>query len=365
MVIFREFLFVAGFGVFFLNGAFATKKLIEDPISSKNLNKKVIEKNVSQKKRKILSEKSTTDVKKKKQKISSSQKKQQTILEKDKENEIPKINGGGLQTILKDEDYSQNPNPSITEESPLKKYLSPMRRDIVYGKYEGDLTSPQFRKIFSKNDSGNYYTRKVFVLNKYVLQADHLFNPYALVLNNIGKWETNLQRMNSGRSPVAQKGIANEEERKNLTPSQIRSKQSPFIIELHHVTQKDTGTNEDPICEITRRAHMGRDGRLLVKVDEEQNSVNILASSLSKDAALLMRKDGQTIEKNLLHFRKGKSLIDRESFSKWRIDYWKERAKEIEKGNFDPTPPKSPRSRRVLIFENSDDEIKENNNPNS
>lgn len=148
-----------------------------------------------------------------------------------------------------------------------------------------------------------------------------------------GVWKTNLERMKEGLCPIGHKGIASKEERTTLTPSAIKKKLSLYRIELHHMTQKDTGTPEDPICEMTHAAHMGENARLILNFSAT-NELEIVHSSLEKKEALELCEDNEFAVTNVLHFRTGDFLINRKEFNAWKADYWKERAAEIEKGIF-------------------------------
>lgn len=210
------------------------------------------------------------------------------------------------------------------------------------GKTKATVESPVVRKIYKKHDTGNFF-ECVRILGKTVFKTDHLFDPEALVLSKSGIWETNLVRMATGRSPIGHRGIASQDEKTSLPSDAIRRKQIDYRIDLQHITQKDTGTDDDPICEMTHAAHMGLNARLILQEDLETQEIQIIASGLTKEVALSLLVPGQVITTNTLHFRTGPSLINRSSFGKWRTEYWMERAAEITKGNFKKTPP-----RRIL-----------------
>jgi len=247
------------------------------------------------------------------------------------------------QKVLTEEETVQKTPifPPLLTHSPTsaeRKFFSPLRRELAKKEYsDGNkkkhiLDSPMVRKTFSKIDSGNYFSRILTVGGKTVAQADHLFDPYAEVLTE-GTWKTNLERMKEGRCPIGHKGIVSKDEQTTLPPTIIKKRQNSYRVELHHVTQKDTGTPEDPICEMTHVAHMGHNARLILQFSET-GELDIVHSSLEKKEAIELCVDGQFIETNVLHFRKGDSLIKREDFNLWRGDYWKARAANIEKGIF-------------------------------
>lgn len=222
-----------------------------------------------------------------------------------------------------------------------RKYFSPIRRALVLEEYKTRdqkkiaVPSPVVREIYNENNLSKYWTRCAHIEEKTVYQADFLFDPYALT----GKEGiTNLERMKKGDCPIGYKGIVSEMERERLNKEDIKKQEKLYRIELHHMTQKDTGTEEDPICETTYAAHMGKNARIILECnsEEEPNEVKVVQSSLTKEEANnLLLKKGQFMVTNTLHFRKAPSLINRDKFNTWKIKYWKERAAKIEKGNFD------------------------------
>lgn len=234
----------------------------------------------------------------------------------------------------KENEPLKKPRLSCSLDSPTtkeKKYLSPVRRQMVEARYNNTLGSPYVRKTYQENNPENYFTQCIKVKGKTVYQADFMFNPYAKVLSNEGTWETNLERMKKGQCPVSYKGIVSGNQQTLLPHETIRKIQNSYRLELHHITQKDTGTDEDPLYELTHAAHMGDNARLVIKIDPETQKMRIMHSSLSAEAALtLCGKDEFTLT-NVLHFRTGGSLINRPAFSEWRSNYWKERAAAIER----------------------------------
>jgi hypothetical protein len=263
-----------------------------------------------------------------------------------------------------DEEDTANTSPlipsflsTLTEPcSPTKierKFWSPVRRKLTAKAYKTSekksvILSPEVRKIYKENDAGNYFSRKFCFEGKTVFQVDPLVDPQAEALSKSGLWETNLQRMQAGRSPIGYKGIINKADRNSLQTREIHQQQDRYRIELQHMTQKDTNTEEDPLCEMTYAAHMGKNARLILEQDPKTLEVDIIASSLEKEEALARCAPNQFITTNVLHFRKGSSLIDRPAFNEWRTAYWKHRAKEIEAGNFIKVFPQ--RTVRVNLF---------------
>ena len=231
---------------------------------------------------------------------------------------------------------------SITPFSPTtqeRKIFSPIRRVLAHEEYKTKdqkktaVGSPIVRKLFHDQDLTKHGMQCVQVEGKKVYQAGFLFDPYAEVVTE-GKWITNLERTKKGLCPIGHKGIVTKEERQNLTVHEIKERQRFYRIELHHMIQKDTGTDEDPICEATYAAHMGKNARMILEFNAKTKTVEIVHTGLTKAEALKLCKEGQFIVTNTLHFRKGASLIDRESFNTWKEKYWKNRAADFEKGNF-------------------------------
>lgn len=215
------------------------------------------------------------------------------------------------------------------------------------GKKKTPVKSPDVRKLYKKNDPGNYFSGTTTFQGKTLFQVDNLFDPEAEILKKSGGWETNLERMKKGKTPVCYNGIVSKDERSSLPRDEIRKKQKYYRIELQHVTQKDTGTDEDPICEMTHAAHMGKNARLILEQDTDTQEIRIVHTSLEKDEAVARCETHQFIATNVLYFRKGPSLIDRTEFDLWRTDYWKNRAAEIEKS----TPTPSQRNIRRTLFD--------------
>jgi hypothetical protein len=217
-----------------------------------------------------------------------------------------------------------------------RKFLSPIRKDIVkkqhrkgiYEKYH--VSASKVSKIFKDNDQGNYWSRIAEVEGKKIAQADFLFSPTAEVLTKDG-WKTNLELMERGECPIGHRGILRKEQRKNFKPSVIKQMQKRYRIELHHVTQEDSGK----ICELTHQAHMGKNARLILEPHaNDTEGVHIVHSSLEKEAALALLKKDQTIVTNVLHPKRGSSSINRKKFASLKTQHWKNRAAKIKKGKF-------------------------------
>lgn len=219
----------------------------------------------------------------------------------------------------------------VSPETKVKRFFSPIRRQIVTEKHnnDGKIHSDVIRKLHSKDILETYYTENI-VCGKVVYQRDDRIDPQAIVLSKNGIWETNLDRMKRGLCPIADKGIHKSGE--NLTNNQIRKKQKQYRIELQHVTQKDTGLADDPILEMSHVDHMGKNARIVWRMNPDSGDFEIIASSLSKEEAQKYVEEDTdcSIDTNILHFRHGKSLINRIKFATWRKDYWKARAKDFE-----------------------------------
>jgi len=164
-----------------------------------------------------------------------------------------------------------SPLLNLSPESAEREYFNLFRFDLVRieylkGQKKCTVLSPEVRKIYRKNDPKNYYTRKIQFQKETIFQGDHLFNPEDKILNKLGLWETNLERMKHGMPPIAHKGIISEKESSMLKKKEIKKKQEDHRIELHHFTQKSTRSEEDPIGEMTRPGHRGCRARFILKI---------------------------------------------------------------------------------------------------
>lgn len=213
--------------------------------------------------------------------------------------------------------------------TPQSKFWSPVKSDFALTPVE-DLTSPFVRKKLSRKKFLEFFREQTF-MEKTVFYQDSLFDPRALVIGSDGKWETNLERMKQGRCPVGHRGIVEKENAEGLSVSEVRRRQRYHRIELQHVTQKDTNTEDDPICEMTHAAHMSRETNFVLKLDTETGTYKIIKKHLTVDAAkeLAAQHRDYFVRTNILHFREGASLIDRPEFRSWREKYWKHRAEQL------------------------------------
>lgn len=182
-------------------------------------------------------------------------------------------------------------------------------------KRKNPVSSPEARNILKKLPQ-NFWSRSIHFDGKTVYQADFLFDPEAEFWTKDGL-KTNLELMKSGHAPI----VCNDND-------------DYVSLVLHHSTQNDMGTAETPIVEMTDIGHMSRNARMILEVDPKTSKLRIVHCNLTKEEALKLCEPHQFIVTNVLHFREGKSLIDREEFDSWRNKYWPHRAEEIEKGNF-------------------------------
>lgn len=213
--------------------------------------------------------------------------------------------------------------------TPQSKFWSPVKSDFALTPVE-DLTSPFVRKKLSRKKFLEFFREQTF-MEKTVFYQDSLFDPRALVIGSDGKWESNLERMKQGRCPVGHKGIVEKENAEGMSVSEVRRRQRYHRIELQHVTQKDTNTEDDPICEMTHAVHMSRETNFVLKLDPETGTYKIIKKHLTVDAAkeLAAQHRDYFVRTNILHFREGASLIDRPEFRSWREKYWKHRAEQL------------------------------------
>lgn len=207
--------------------------------------------------------------------------------------------------------------PLLLDNNPIeaeKEFFCPFRNDFIKKEYaddcskKGRVSSPDARKIWKDNDTGNYFSGIYHFKGRDVFQADHLFD----------FTDDNLERMEQGLAPIAHNGQG---------------------IEIHHVTQRDRGIPEDPLCEMTRDAHMGFNARSIIERDKKTGKMRIVQVNLSKSEVNKLCKPNQDSVCNVLHFRQGPSLIDRDDFAEFRTDYWKARAAAYKAQRQLPKPP--------------------------
>lgn len=239
--------------------------------------------------------------------------------------------------------FSTSKHPSKSTSSPKKTperiFWHRIKEDLALSQGSSSLSqgsssltdSPFVRQIIRRHNPDTFFDRFEFD-GKTVYSANILFDPDAMVLSKSGEWETNLERMKRGRSPIGHKGIVSIENRTRFSHKQVYDIQRPYRIDMQHMTQKDTGSAEDPICEMTHIAHMGYDTYFLLEYDQLIGEMKIVYSNLTKEQATthLAQNPHYFLASNVLHFREGKSLIDRTAFRIWRENYWKYRAKMLE-----------------------------------
>lgn len=229
-------------------------------------------------------------------------------------------------------------------ESPKKaegKYLSGLKKGLFKEAYKkgntkSAISSPVAHKILHDNDTGNYFSRGVEFKKKFIYQVDSLIQPTAKFLNESGKWQTNLERMEEG-----------------LAPFYTNDTGIVCGIELHHLTQRESKANEDPsknpIIEMTEWNHKGKNWYFIIETNPLIQEVKIIASGLKKEDAINACKEGQKPVCNGLHFRMGPTQINRNGFDQWRANYWKWRAEKIKAGDFISIPP--PYVSKIKLFE--------------
>jgi hypothetical protein len=198
------------------------------------------------------------------------------------------------------------------------------------------VPSPDARRILGCDEGISLYHQAFYKIiefeGKTVWQPKkRLYDPYGIVFINKHKWETNLERMHRGCAPVSLKAtktrILN-----SLPVKEILKLQNKAGIQLHHLSQKDTGETTDPIVEMTNELHMGGTARFILEKNPETNEGCIRYLNLSKErVGQLLRPQTQFSVSNIFHYRKGPSLINRvDDFDPWREEYWKAYAAEIE-----------------------------------
>ena len=175
----------------------------------------------------------------------------------------------------------------------------------------------------------NSYFNKMKIEDMVVYWPNGIIRWENLVLTKNKKnkyhWETNLQRALGGRAPVAYKGISAYVDPKKLSSTAakgILKLQRTYTMQVHHLTQKGVGTEDDPYVIVTQTCHMGTNSRYIVEEDENGKN-RVVHSGLSTEEAEALCLPHQTILTNLLHFRRGKSLVSRGTFNEHRQEIWK------------------------------------------
>ncbi|OJW52601.1 MAG: hypothetical protein BGO67_06625 [Alphaproteobacteria bacterium 41-28] len=157
------------------------------------------------------------------------------------------------------------------------------------------------------------------------------WNDLVLIKSKKGcKWETNLALASRGTAPVAYKGISKYRDPSELDSAAIKTilkLQRKYVMQVHHLFQKGEGTEECPYVLITQTCHMGTNARYIVEEDQNGGQIRIVHSGLSKEETEALCLSHQIVVTNLLHFRRGKSLISRGPFNDDRKEIWKTMAK--------------------------------------
>lgn len=220
--------------------------------------------------------------------------------------------------------------------SPEGKFWSPYKNQLAL-----TLTpdSPFVRRIYKRSSLESFFSCMTFK-GKTVYYNHDLFSPHDLVLSDKGIRETNLQRMKRGCSPVGLKGIVPQEEFSRLTQSEILKKQRTDKLEVQHMLQ----TDDSILCVMTKKHHMSYYTNFIVETKPETGETRIIYKNLTLDEAEKRVKESPNyvIRKNVLHFRKEPSRINRPAFNAWRTHFWQEYARILEEGQkplFLTTPP--------------------------
>lgn len=197
------------------------------------------------------------------------------------------------------------------------------------------IPSPYARKTLLKAISTSYFKKSIFK-DKVIYRAPSLFNWNDLILTQdteLGfKWETNLERTLRGAPPIAYKGIPTFVPLDEIDAEKakiIRAQQHPYIVQIHHLTQRDGKENEldgasnNPLVWMTAIGHRSGNARFILEIDRS-GGLKIVHKDLTKEEAEKKCLPHQWISTNNLHFRgKEPSKIDRSEFDVWRAKHWK------------------------------------------
>ncbi len=228
------------------------------------------------------------------------------------------------------------PTPQTVPSTPESASWKQAKQDLAIRR---DPDSPFVRGLCERTCSINRFPHMNFQGTRIYYRND-LFSLDAKVLRDTGQWETNLDRMSDGRCPVGHRGIITEEEIKTMSISQIMAKQRWGKMELQHMTQKHS--EKDHLCEMTKWAHMSHDTNFVVDEDPNTGNRNVVYENLTIKEAEERAKENPRyiVVTNVLHFRKGPSLINRTSFRNYREKWWKFRATGFQDGtpHIEPLP---------------------------
>ncbi|MBS0272240.1 MAG: hypothetical protein JSR85_06295 [Proteobacteria bacterium] len=229
----------------------------------------------------------------------------------------------------------ENPLSPVSTEK--KIFSSPRAKFAVL---QRPIPSPFARKTLLKAVSKSYFTKSIFE-DKIVYRAPSLFNWNDLVLTEDPeeqrfKWETNLERALRGSPPIAYKGIPDFVPLDELDPDkakEIRAQQRPYIIQIHHLTQREgkenevNGESDNPLVWMTAIGHRSGNARLILEMDKS-GELKIAHKDLTKEEAEAKCLPHQWIVVNSLHFRGSeRSKINRSKFDAWRERHWKSEGK--------------------------------------
>lgn len=239
---------------------------------------------------------------------------------------------------------------AITPTSKQEKYFDEVRQALarqrhITGAERNAVPSPDAKGIYKKNDIGEFFNHETIVLGRRILIHTGLIDLNDEVYDRKRGWETNEQRMRTGRAPVAKKGIVRKDQ--GLSADEILKIQNPWKIELHHTTQKDYG-NENAIVAIPRHVHHGHGKWMIFQIDTT-GQISLVMDHLTQEEVLNFPfEEGQFPGSPHLNFRMEDSYINRSRFGKCRTEYWKEMVPEREKEN---STTLQPVSRQLFVFE--------------
>ncbi|MBY0292606.1 MAG: hypothetical protein K2W92_04885, partial [Alphaproteobacteria bacterium] len=280
--------------------------------------------------------------------------------EKDQENQKP-TSENKKRKVSKEHPFPVSPPHKKSPITLEKRTFSKARTTLAALPYP--VFSPIARKILlaAVSDPVKSHLTKTLFEGKTIYYDEKLWNwdDEVLTKDSNGHYilETNLDRALRGLCPIAYKGITKSMDVGLLDEEQIKfiiHHQRKFNIHLHHLTQKDTNEESDPLVTMTQTCHMGRNACIILE-DDEDGSSRIIHSDLSLEEAQTLCLPSQRIVTNLLHFRRESSLIDRSKFGGYKQAFWQMKAqKEIDRrlytdGENHETLPLLPRK---LVFDN-------------
>ncbi len=225
--------------------------------------------------------------------------------------------------------------------------FSPVARKILLAAVSDPVKSHLTKTLFDGKTI--YYDEKLWNWDDKVLTKDS--NGHYIL-------ETNLDRALRGLCPIAYRGITKSINVDLLDESQFKviiHLQKYYAVHLHHLTQKDTNEESDPLVTMTQTCHMGRNACVILE-EVEGEQPRLIHSDLSVEEAQEICTPDQRIAINLLHFRRGPSLIDRTMFSGYKQAFWKMNAqKELDRRlhSDDENNDTLPSLARKLVFDSA------------